>query len=223
MPVSREVTGADDHDDRIADIEIAVDAVLVQRDLRHIQAEHPSALGDKRPLAAAAGHVELVLLGKPAHPERVLRRVAGEVDRDHGQARRPAAGEADDALVICAVAPALVPLQQQRHGLRTRKTTEVDRRGQILLLRVVAHEIACVRVAGVELHERLRISVKRDVVFLGIGIQLALRALGRGPAAREQAAREHAEHDQRQQHHDDQQPPAAAFSCLSGHGGSPFP
>ena len=87
---------------------------------------------------------------------------------------------------------------------------------------VVAHEIARVRVAGVELHERLRISVKRDVVFLGIGIQLALRALGRGPAAREQAAREHAEHDQRQQHHDDEQTPAAAFSCLSGHGVSHF-
>ena len=67
--------------------------------------------------AAAAGDVELVLLGKPAHPERVFRRVAGEIDRRHRQARRSAAGKADDALVVFAVAPALVPLQQQRHGL----------------------------------------------------------------------------------------------------------
>ena len=117
MPVSRKIARADDHDDRVADVQIAVDAVLVQRDLRHVQAEHPPALGDERPLAAAAGDVELILLGKPAHPERILRRVAGKIDRRHRQARRSAAGKADDTLVVFAVAPALVPLQQQRHGL----------------------------------------------------------------------------------------------------------
>ena len=131
-------------------------------------------------------------------------------------------GQADDALVVFAVAPALVPLQQQRHGLRPGKAAEVDRRGQIFFLRVVAHEIARVGIAGIELHERVRIIIERGIIFLGIAVQLALRALGRRLAAREQTARKHAEDDQRQQHHNDQQPPAAAFSCLSGHGRVPF-
>ena len=60
-------------------------------------------------------------------------------------------------------------------------------------------------------------------MLLGVGVQLALRMLGGSLAAREDAAREHAEHDQRQQHHEDQNAAAAAFSCLSGHMGSPFP
>ena len=60
-------------------------------------------------------------------------------------------------------------------------------------------------------------------MLLGVGVQLALRMLGGRLAAREDAAREHAEHDQRQQHHEDQNAAAAALSFLSGHMGSPFP
>ena len=211
MPVGRKIARSDDHDDRVADVQIAVDAVLIQRDLRHVKAEHPPALGDERPLAAAAGDIELVLLGKPAHPERIFRRVAGEVDRHHRQARRSAAGKADDALIVFTVAPALVPLQQQRHGLRPGKIAEVDRRGQVFFLRIVAHKIARVGVAGIQLHERVRIIGERGFMLLGVGVQLALRALGGGPAARKNAARKHAKHDQRQQRHKDSTRPRPRF------------
>ena len=86
MSVDGEVARADDHNDRIADVEIAVDAVLVQRDLRHIEA------GIRPPLeisAAPPSTVNWCCSAKTGiKAGSFVINVAGQVDRDHGQVRR---------------------------------------------------------------------------------------------------------------------------------------
>lgn len=60
--------------------------------------------------------------------------IVGEIDIDHGQTGGTTAGETDDAITVGLVAPALVPLQEQRHLSNENIGSKIDGPSQIICL-----------------------------------------------------------------------------------------
>ena len=93
---------------------------------------HPElrrALREQRPGRARAVHVVPGGLRAVGDVGGGVVRVAGQADDGHGEAGRPAAGEAHDRAAVGVVAPAVVVLQQVRHLARLDVDPGVQARG----------------------------------------------------------------------------------------------
>ena len=221
-----EIAGADDADDGIADLQIVADARLVHGDFRHIQPQCAGALGHERPSRAAAGHTVAVLLGVLAHPERGHTGISAQIDGDHRQTGRPAAGKSDDVAVIFPVAPTLVPLHQQRHRAAFGEIAQIHGWRLVLFQRIIQHELAGVLVALIKRNQFIRVRAHIKAVFSGVGAQIVHRTGRNGAFAMRQplvylraavrcAGEQHYGNDHSHEKQPRQEPPAGARSSSS--------
>ena len=127
--------------DKFALIQGCFHAVFNQGKFLAGQAEGRKPFGPQGP-AGAIFRIITVLFTVGGNLSRGAVQIVGEIDIDHGQTGGTTAGETDDAITVGLVAPALVPLQEQRHLSNENIGSKIDGPSQIILsVGVVCHEI----------------------------------------------------------------------------------